>query len=260
LTKQRFLIHLLLIGLFFALVLFLTMQWLKLYTNHGQKLELPNYIGKSVDGAIEDARDKTFEIIVNDSIHRVGKPGGLILDQNPKGGSIVKENRKIYITITKHQADVVMSEHLTSELYGGDFHMIKSRLENQEFKTAIKSTRYDRGAPNHILEVWYNGNNITDKKGVAIEKGTTISFVLSKNDDGELDVPNLVCQTLEEATLLLDFSKLSVADIIPYDDEIVNQNGAFIYKQDPPSGQGRKITMGSGIRLFISKDKPSACN
>lgn len=257
-TKQRFLIHLLLIGLFFVLVLFLTMQWLKSYTNHGQKLALPNYIGKSVDDAVQDAQDKTFEIVVNDSIHRVGQPGGLILNQNPKGGSIVKENRKIYVMVTKHQADIVMSEHLTASLYGQDFHMIKSRLENQEFKTLIKDTRYDRGAPNHILEVWYGGKNITDRKGIQIEKGSTISFVLSKNDEGQLDVPDLVCQTLEEATLLLDFSKLSVGDIVPFDD-ISNENGAYIYKQEPSSGLGKKITMGSSITLYIAKDKPKAC-
>lgn len=236
------------------------MQWLKSYTNHGQKLELPNYIGQKVSEAKEDASDKTFEIIVNDSIHKVGQPGGLILNQNPKGGAIVKENRKIYVMVTKYQADLVMSEHLTANLYGQDFHMIKSRLENQEFETEIKSTRYDRGAPNHILEVWYNGKNITDKKGIEIQKGSTIAFVLSKNNEGEIAVPNLVCQTLDAATLVIDFNKLSVGEIIPFEEDIENRNSAYVYKQEPPSGNGRLITMGSEIRLFISKDKPKACN
>jgi len=234
------------------------MQWLKSYTNHGQKLELPNYIGQQIEEASEDASDKTFEIIVNDSIHIVGQKGGLIRNQNPKGGSIVKENRKIYVMVTKHKADLVLSDHLTANLYGQDFHMIKSRLENQEFKTDIKSTKYDRGAPNHILEVWYKGKEITDKKGIEIEKGDKISFVLSKNDDGELAVPNLVCQTLEEATLLLDFSKLSVGQIIPLTD-IENESGAYIYKQEPSSGEGKRITMGSSIILYISEEKPKAC-
>jgi len=235
------------------------MQWLKSYTNHGQKLELPNYIGQEIDEAAQDATDKTFEIVVNDSIHKVGQPGGLILNQNPKGGSIVKEDRKIYVMVTKHKPDIVLSDHLTAGLYGGDFHMTKSRLENQEFITEIKSTRYDRGAPNHILEVWYEGKNITDKKGIKIKKGDKISFVLSKNDEGQLDVPNLVCQTVEEATLLLDFSKLSVGSIIPID-EIEDQSRAYIYKQEPPAGDGQRIVMGSSVKLFISKEKPNSCN
>jgi len=203
--------------------------------------------------------DKTFEIIVNDSIHKVGKAGGLILNQNPKGGSIVKENRKIYVTVTKHKADVVLSDHVTAELYGQDFHMIKSRLENQEFKTEIKSTRYDRGEPNHILEVWYDGRNITDKKGIEINKGDKISFVLSKNDDGELEIPDLVCQTLDEATLRLDFSRLSVGEIVSLGD-IEDESGAYIYRQEPSAGEGKRITMGSSIKLFISKDKHESCN
>lgn len=235
------------------------MQWLKSYTNHGQKLELPNYIGQKIAEASDDASEKTFEIVVNDSIHKVGQPGGLILNQNPKGGSIVKEDRKIYVMVTKHKADLVLSDHLTASVYGQDFHMVKSRLENQEFKTEIKATKYDPGSPNHILEVWYDGKNITDKKGIEIKKGGKLSFVLSKNNEGELDVPNLVCQTLEEATLLLDFSKLSVGSVIPID-EIADQSSAFIYKQEPSSGEGKKITMGSSIKLYLSKDKPSACN
>lgn len=258
-TKHRFIVHLLLIALLFVLVIWLTMQWLKSYTNHGQKLELPNYIGQQIADAEQDADDKTFEIIVNDSIHRVGQPGGLIERQNPKGGSIVKENRKIYVTVTKHNADLILSEHLTADLYGQDFHIIKSRLENQEFKTEIKSTRYDRGAPNHILEVWYEGKNITDKRGIEIKKGSEISFVLSKNNEGEIEIPNLVCLPLDEAILRLDFSKLSLGEVTPFGDDIEDTNSAYIYKQDPPSGDGRKITMGSSIRLYISKDKPKAC-
>jgi len=236
------------------------MQWLKSYTNHGQKLELPNYIGQKIADASEDASERTFEIIVNDSIHKVDQPGGLILNQNPQGGSIVKEDRKIYVTVTKYKADRVLSDNLTANLYGQDFHMIKSRLENQEFKPEIKSSKYDRGAPNHILEVWYDGRNITDKKGIEIKKGDKISFVLSKNDDGELKIPNLVCKTLEEATLLLDFSKLSVGAIIPLGDDIEDENVAFIYKQEPASGGDNRITMGSSVKLFISKDKPKSCD
>ena len=74
------------------------MLWLRIYTNHGQKLELPDYRNMSVEEARIDAQKKSFELIVNDSLFRVGTPGGIILNQNPEAGSKVKENRKVYFT------------------------------------------------------------------------------------------------------------------------------------------------------------------
>ncbi|HMR88851.1 MAG TPA: PASTA domain-containing protein, partial [Saprospiraceae bacterium] len=74
-------------GLLF-LIIFLAQLLLKVYTNHGQKLELPKYIGKNIDDAKEAADDASFEIVVNDSIFIVGKEGGIITDQNPKPGSL----------------------------------------------------------------------------------------------------------------------------------------------------------------------------
>jgi len=263
LTKQRFLIHLILIALFFFLVLFLTMQWLKSYTNHGQKMELPNYVGEVLKEAVQDAKEKSFEVIVKDSIHKVGKPGGLILSQNPKSGSVVKEKRKVYVTVTKYNADEVKSEYVTANLYGQDFSMVESRLINQEFVTKIKSRVYDKAEPNHILEVWYDGQKITDrntvKKDVYLKKGSTISFVLSKNNEGQKAVPDLMCQTLEAARFNLESSRLNIGEIIVGDD-IEDAESAYISKQVPDYSANSKIAMGSSINVYLSKSPPKGCN
>jgi len=66
-------------ALVLALVIIGTLFWLKSYTNHGQKIELPDYIGINFATAKEDAEDKTFKLVVKDSIHKVGVKGGEIL-------------------------------------------------------------------------------------------------------------------------------------------------------------------------------------
>src|SRR5690606_23026533 len=69
--------------------------WLKLYTHHGQQLTLPDYTGMDLELARKDASRKSFDLVVDASVHMVGRKGGEILSQNPEGNSKVKENRKI---------------------------------------------------------------------------------------------------------------------------------------------------------------------
>jgi len=103
------------------LVIFgVTLLWLKAYTNHGQKLELDDYVGVHYQKATKDSKKESFELIVKDSIHKVGQPGGLIIAQNPPGGSLVKENRKIYVDITKYNPDEIALESL-SAMYGTQY-------------------------------------------------------------------------------------------------------------------------------------------
>ena len=98
-TRKQFFIQIALMAGFVALVIFITMWWLKIYTNHGQQLELPEYVEWNIKDAKADAEKNSFDIVVNDSAHIVGKAGGMIIDQNPNAGAMVKENRKIYLTL-----------------------------------------------------------------------------------------------------------------------------------------------------------------
>ena len=91
--------------LFLAIFMLFTFLWLKMYTHHGQELELPDYTGYQYEDAVRDARKKKFRMSVLDSIHVLGKPGGEILKQNPEPRSLVKQKRMIYVTITKRSPD-----------------------------------------------------------------------------------------------------------------------------------------------------------
>lgn len=261
LTTRRFVIHLILMGLFIAVVLFLTLYMIKVYTNHGQKLALPNYIGQDFVSATDDAKDKSFIMVVNDSIHKLGTPGGQILNQNPKPNAQVKENRKIYVTIAKHTPDFLLSDYLP-RMYGEDYEMVKKRLENEEIGLIIKSKRHDPSQPNSILEAWYDGvqivNSYTSKKGIEIEKGKNIEVVISKRTGGVVDLPDFVCMTVAEAKFTLSSYSLQLADVIAADDVIDPEQG-FIYKQFPSLANQVEVNMGDPITLYISKNKPQTC-
>lgn len=246
---------------FIGLVLFLTLYAINVYTNHGQKLDLPNYIGQDYTSATKDAKQKSFEVIVNDSIHKLGTPGGQILNQNPKPKSEVKENRKIYVTIAKHTPDFLLSDFLP-RMYGEDYDMVKKRLENEEIGLIIRSKRHDASQPNSILEAWYNGQQIVNsysaKKGVEIEKGKNIEVVISKRTGGIVDLPDFVCQTVAEAKFTLRTYSLELADVIA-DDDVTDIDQAYVYKQSPSLENQIEVNMGDPITLFVSKNKSRSC-
>jgi len=239
----------------------MTMCGLKTYTNHGQKLELPNYIDKQVDYAFEDAKDRGFEIIINDSIHKVGIKGGQILIQNPKPLSFVKENRKVYVTISKYIPDNFKSEYL-GRIYGSPFYMKEKELRRQDIYSNIIDRKHDRGEPDMILGAFYKGKSLLTAnnetvRNINIPKGETIDFVLSTNEGGETSLPDLVCSTVSAAKFILDLSKLNI-NIIE-DGDISNLADAFIIKQDPSLNDMINIPMGETITVYVAKEKPADC-
>ena len=78
--RHPIILHLLLATGFLAFLLILTMFWLNVYTNHGQKIEMPNLTDMELREAQKVTHKKTFELIITDSIFIIGKKGGLNLN------------------------------------------------------------------------------------------------------------------------------------------------------------------------------------
>jgi UDP-N-acetylmuramate--alanine ligase len=261
LTSRQFLKHVLLAVVFIIAIIYLTLLWLKFYTHHGQKIALDNMIGKSFSEAVNLGDRHDFEIMVVDSVFIVGKQGGIITDQNPKPGALVKQGRKIYVTITKSDADKISVADLP-ELYGNPFEQKKTELSYRDIDALIKSFAYDPGEPNHILEVWYRGEKIisaTERKNeVLINKGDALEFVLSERQGGEVIVPDLRCQDIEAARFLLETRKLEMGDIVMKGDPGTGEI-LYVISQNPPYDGVTSITMGLKVSVTVSAVRPSDC-
>ena len=260
LRSKVFLRQILLILAVFVVLLLLVQWWLRIYTNHGQKLELPGFIGKSLTEVEQMASLRDFQLVVSDSVFIVGKKGGIITDQNPKPGSMVKENRKIYVTITKYLKETVRVADLPT-LYGNAFEQKKTELKYRDIECVVKSYAYDPGEPNHILEVYYNGDLIVSREGrkdnVVIEKGGTLECVVSRRDGGDVTIPNLRCKELEEVQFLLESYKLKLGDVAKKGDD---EGVWYIISQSPPYDGITNMKMGEKISVTVSGTKPFDCN
>jgi hypothetical protein len=261
-TSRAFWINLVLIGLFLLFCIGVTFIWLNRYTRHNQKLKLPDYRGELLDSAAEDASARTFRMHVLDSIYVVGKRGLEIIQQNPPPGALVKENRTIYVTITKKSVDKVSVSRLPI-LYGKDYGRKKRELyQSYQIESEVIGRRFDPGEPDHILEVRYNGDVISDKDGrdedALIDVGGTLQFILSERKGGELEIPDLVCLTYAEAKFIIENSNLELGEIITAGN-ISSVDSAFVTGQVPDPGEG-VMYMGDKIRLSLSANKPFNCN
>lgn len=236
--------------------------WLRFYTEHNNVIPIPKLEELYIEDAKKKASEKTFEIIVFDSVFVLGRPGGIVLNQNPKPGSNAKRGRKIYVSISKTEADKIAVAELPV-LYGNEYNLKKIELGYRGINTRIRGRKYDPGEPDHILEVWYKDQLIISrdeyKSNVKISVGDELEFVLSEAGGGEIQIPNLICLKYEEASFIINSSRLKVGEIQKTDD-ITEISEAYVISQFPQYVPREKITMGSTINLVISRYKPEDCD
>jgi len=100
LKSKTFLIQLGLAAAAVLILVFLSLQWLKSTTNHGEFVEVPDFSKMSVMEMREAVEEAGLRYQVLDSSDfNPDYPRFSILDQNPPAGNKVKSNRKIYFTV-----------------------------------------------------------------------------------------------------------------------------------------------------------------
>lgn len=69
------------------------------FTHHGEKIEVPNVLGKSLYDAETMLKDRGLVAVVVDSVYDKSAPRGSVLEQSPKSGYEVKGGRMVYLTV-----------------------------------------------------------------------------------------------------------------------------------------------------------------
>lgn len=262
--SKNFFINLGFILLMLIILGFVVQQGLKIYTHHGDKLRMPDYINTPLNTARKDAKDRTFNIVVNDSIFIVGKPGNIILNQNPKPDTYVKENRTIYVTVTKNKPETVKVSQLP-RLYGENFDIKSQELMiGYQIESEIVGSAYDPGPEGHILAVINQGDTIvsarTRKNDVVLEKGQNLKFIVSKRSGGMVHVPRLRCRTYGEARFLLSSYSLEIKAIDNDNMSVEDLNTAYVNYQQPPYDPDGKMRMGDTIFVHLTTEVPGNCD
>lgn len=239
------------------LLLDLGLKWM---TNHGQRLEVGDYTKMSVEEAEEAIDDDDFEIEIIDSIYLVDQPANVVLRQDPPPGSFVKEDRRIYLTITKAVADMVVLPPLAGTY---ELDRYERKLSLIDLTGVVKSREYsNKYQPNTILKVFYEGKEVSEQElraGYRVPRGTKLEFIVSSKEGGEANLPNLRCRTYDEARFLLQNYRLQTGEI-EEDATVIDLATAYVWRQDPPFEPGASIPFDSEVKLFLTQEQPAGCD
>lgn len=233
------------------LLILINMLAIRIYTDHGDSVEIPDLKGKTSQEvqALLDDLDLRFQI--RDSVYSQETPPGTTLDQYPKPGAKVKENRTVFITICALSQEMLPMPQLTDISYRQALNLIESSGLNPG-NIEYKPSEF----PNLVLEQKVNGRKIN--VGERIPKGSLVDLVLGADSNGESsEVPTLFGRNLTDAELALSESFLNVGTVT-YDESVTYESmkaKAVIFKQSPDPTEVFEVPKGTAIDLWLTIDK-----
>ena len=176
LTSKLFLKQILLAVVAIIILSFIALKWLNASTNHGDFETVPNLTGKSMKIAELELKDNSLVMQIQDSAnYNPNYPKFSVIDQDPKPGSKVKENRKIYLTLNPSGYRKMVIPNLEDKT----FRLAKSTLEALEFKVG-KLTYIDNIGKDIVLGLKHKGATI--KPGDKLPKTSVIDLVLGNGN------------------------------------------------------------------------------
>lgn len=240
---------LILFGVTIVLIIIINF-WLKSYTNHGNYITVPDFAGLQYDEVDAYAEQRDLEDVIIDSVYDHSKVKGSVISQDPLPNSLVKKNRKIYLTVVSLSAEMVKMPDLK------DFTLRQAvaTLESYGLKPG-RLTYVPHIAINAVLKQEYKGKEIAP--GKLIEKGSKINLILGQGlkDTQRTQVPFLLGKSREEAINLLHEASLNVG--AEFYENGATQSKAFVSKQSPSYSESGSIDLGATIDLWF-KSQPDA--
>ena len=98
--SKAFVKQLVFAAIFLLLFVFLILYWLKFTTNHNEHTEVPNLAKMTFDEAQQKLKSLDLRLEILDSAnYNPDYPKYSVIEQIPAAGNMVKEKRKIYITL-----------------------------------------------------------------------------------------------------------------------------------------------------------------
>lgn len=182
--SKMFLIQVIIAVALTVILGFIALQWLDSTTNHDQRIVVPSLSKKSKDEAIAILKEKNLRLKVREDSanYNANYPRFSVVEQNPAPGLMVKENRKIYVTLNPsgyrkmEVPDVINQTRRQAE----------PLLVASGFK--IGTVTFKPNMSDQVLELRYKGRNL--KPGTMLRKTSTIDLIVGDGKGKKLNLSN----------------------------------------------------------------------
>jgi eukaryotic-like serine/threonine-protein kinase len=248
-TSKIFLFNFLGAFVFLFLLFGFTYKWLDSYTHHGSTITVPDLRGLKVSTLDNFLKNKALRIkIADSSVFDLEKPPGTVIEQDPAPAEKVKENRTIYLSITKTSPPKIKMPNLTDVSY----RQAEAILISYGLKPGQITYKPDL-CKNCVLDFEMNGKHL--KPGEELTKGNVIDLTLGDGfGNTKVTVPQLYGLSLDEALFVLKGSSLNTGSII-FDGSVRDSSKAVVYKQHPAYGSSAPISEGEGIDIYLTQSQ-----
>ncbi len=234
--------HLLYMLVISVIIVFLAFMLIKAIARQGKEYELPDYLDKPLAELKED-NPLHFTYVVIDSVYDAEKGGGIVIQQDPKPGTMVKTHRKIYVTVTTYApADVVLPE-----------------LSNMTVRSAVSALEaaglrcgrlkfVDSPYRNMILEATCKGKLVY--AGEKMDQGASVDLTVGIGDKPVgTRVPFVIGQAPAKARRGILSASLNVG--VEHWDEVTNRNSAVCYRLYPDYTGVTRYPLGTSVEMWF---------
>ena len=235
------------VGIILALVTALFLAFFFVYlpftTNHGQTITVPDVTRLSVDELQTILDDRNLRYEVSDCTFVAGAQPLTVIQQYPRANMKVKQDRKIYVTITRRMAPMVPMPELESLT----FRSAELKLRSMGLEVGEKDYVPDV-AKNAVLRQLLNGKEIAT--GTPVPKGAKIDLEIGDGLGNTMfDIPDVVGLPIDEAEAAIRGSNLKIGTKISVDDP--EKEAGTVVRQQPQARSGERIRVGETMDLWV---------
>ena len=218
-------------GIIGAILIWIVMPW---YTRFSQGVTVPELTALSYDQAVATLEEAGLRIGIAARRNQTNVPPNAIIDQNPKPFSIVKPNRRVYVTVNAQSRPKAVVPRVV------DMSLRNATIQLENSGLSVGNLRYES---NRFR------NTVLDQSLIAgdtVDKGARVDLVISDGlGDTRVRVPELVGLRLPEAQQRLQAVGLRIAEIRfqPVGEDVVPNTVLEVIPDDVLLVEGEALTL-----------------
>ena len=163
-----------------VLVPYFVLMWLDNYTHHGESYAVPDICGMQLEEAKQLLRENRLDFEIVDYKYKKGAAENEVVEQNPVANSMVKEGRKIMLTMSSSNRPMSM---IPNVIDNSSLREATARLKASGF--VVAGTEHVRGEKEWVYSVKYEGRELAN--GESVPKGAGLVIVIGGGGETEAE-------------------------------------------------------------------------
>lgn len=205
----------------------------------GNEVEIPEVVGTPLEEAIVRLSEQGFESVADEKRPDTLYPEGVVVEQRPGGGSMVKKGRLVQLTISSGE-ELVRVPYLL----GLTIEQAQAISQRRKFEiNQVDTVQSDTVPAGRIVAM-------KPDPEIRVQKGTKLHLYISAGPiDKTIPVPNFIDLPLEKVQEMLEADSLVLGEVRKM--EVPGKGGIVILQSPDP---GMFVGAGDTIRVTVGQE------